>query len=100
MHPLFDNLKTLTFEELEKRNLEIHKRMQMYMRNRMNNPVIWDQLQQMQDAIIMEKQERVILMNQNLNLKEDPVVINTDPVEGDQVPAQTKKPSTTFNPIS
>jgi hypothetical protein len=99
MHPLFDNLKSFTFEELEKKSSEIHRRMQMYARNQMNNPLIWNQLQQMHESILMEKQERAQLLNAPHN-KIDNIVINTDPLEDDlPAPSTTRKPNT-FNPIS
>jgi hypothetical protein len=100
MHPLFDNLKSLTFEELEKRNQEIHKRMQIYVRNHMQNPLIWDQLQQMQDAIHDEKQERAIKLNQSSSTSDSPVVVNTDPLESDAPVKPVPATSNKFNPIS
>lgn len=99
MHPLFDNLKSLSYEELEKRSAELHKRMQMYMRNQMHNPQIWDQLMQMQDAIHTEKQERVLKLNQNVPDHANHVVVNTDPLP-DDAPTKTAPVTNKFNPIS
>lgn len=100
MHPLFDNLKSLTFEELEKRSSEIHKRMQMYQRNRMHNPLIWDQLQQMQDAIYEEKQERAQKLNRDMSDPQQSVVINTDPLPDDAPTKPAPASNNKFNPIS
>jgi len=99
MHPIFDNLKSLSFEELEKRSSEIHKRMQMYMRNQMHNPLIWDQLSQMQDAIYVEKQERAQKLNRSDSDPSAHVVINTDPLP-DDAPTKPAPASNKFNPIS
>lgn len=100
MHPLFDNLKSLSYEELEKRNGEIHKRMQMYMRNQMHNPLIWDQLSQMQDAIYAEKQERVHKLNRDATDQSSHVVINTDPLPDDAPTKPAPATNNKFNPIS
>ncbi len=100
MHPLFDNMKSLTFEELEKKNVEINKRMQMYSRNQMHNPVVWDQLEQMREAIFLEKQERAMNMNRDITDTSNPVVVNTDPIEDDEPTKPTTNTSNKFNPIS
>jgi hypothetical protein len=99
MHPLFDNMTSLTYEELEKKNVEINKRMQIYARNRMNNPQIWDQLEQMREAIVTEKQERTSKLNAKPDHAHDHVLINTDPLEDDVLPTVVNtRPK--FNPIS
>jgi hypothetical protein len=100
MHPLFDNLKSLSFEELEKRSAEIHKRMQMYNRNQMNNPLIWDQLTQMQDAIYAEKVERAQKLNREVTDPASHVVINTDPLPDDAPTKAAPATNNKFNPIS
>jgi alpha-D-ribose 1-methylphosphonate 5-triphosphate diphosphatase PhnM len=100
MHPLFDNMTSLTYEELEKKNVEINKRMQMYARNRMNNPQIWDQLEQMREAILQEKQERAIKLNSAPDTVHNHVVVNTDPLEDDEVKPATSNTQNKFNPIS
>ena len=100
MHPLFDNMKSLTFEELEKKNVEINKRMQMYSRNQMHNPMIWDQLEQMREAIFLEKQERAMKLNRDVMETTNHVVINTDPIEDDEPTKPAANTSNKFNPIS
>lgn len=100
MHPLFDNMQSLSYEELEKRHVEINRRMQMYVRNQMNNPQIWDQLSQMNEALYLEKQERALKLNASLKETTNPIVVNTDPLEDDE-PIQNQKPNNTkFNPIT
>ena len=100
MHPLFDNMKHLTFEELEKKNVEINKRMQMYARSQTHNPEIWDQLEQMREAIFLEKQERAMKLNRDATDTQTHVAINTDPIEGDEPTKPTVKTGNRFNPIS
>lgn len=103
MHPLFDNLKSLTFEELEKKHVEIHKRMQMYVRNQMHNPLIWDQLDQMREAIYLEKQERALKLNmdaQESSHTVSHVVVNTDPLEDDEPMKPIHVSHNKFKPIS
>jgi len=100
MHPLFDNMKSLTFEELEKKNAEINKRMQMYSRNQMHNPLIWAQLEQMREAIYTEKQERAMKMNRDATENKNHVIINTDPLEDDEPTKPVNPTNNQFNPIS
>lgn len=100
MHPLFDNIKSLTFEELEKKHAEIHKRMQIYARNQMHNPLIWDQLEQMREAIYVEKQERALKLNRDATASLNHVVINTDPLEDDEPTKPVNNTNNKFNPIS
>lgn len=100
MHPIFDNLNSMSFEELEKRNVEIHKRMQMYMRNQMHNPLIWNQLEQLRDAIHMEKQERVQALNRTITDHTNPVMINTDPLPDDAPTKPVAANKNKFNPVS
>lgn len=100
MHPLLDNIKSLSYEELEKKSSMIQQRLQMMRRGNMQNPVMWDQLMMMMDSISNEKQERAQLLNQAAKPDRGSVVINTDPLEGDEV-MDTKPPSrNNFNPIS
>ena len=98
MHPLSDNLKSLTFEELEKRSSEILKRMQMLRRAGITNPDIWDQLHALLDSVADEKTERVLLMNTKVT--PNSVVINTDPLDDDETPPDTKSGPKGFSPIS
>lgn len=100
MHPLFDNLKSLSFEELEKRSAEIQKRMQMYMRNQMHNPLIWDQLSQMQESIYAEKLERAQKLNRDASDQSSHVVVNTDPLPEDSPTKAAPSTNNKFNPIS
>ena len=100
MHPLFDNMTSLTYEELEKKSAEINKRMQMYSRNRMNNPQIWDQLEQMREAILTEKQERALKLNSPPDKLYNHVVINTDPLDDDEMQPAAANTQNKFNPIS
>jgi hypothetical protein len=98
MHPLSDNLKSLTFEELEKRSSELLKRMQMLRRAGISNPDIWDQLHMLLDSIADEKTERVLVLN-NKN-SQTSVVINTDPLDDDEMPPDAKSGPKGFTPIS
>ena len=100
MHPLFDNMTSLTYEELEKKSVEINRRMQIYARNQMNNPQIWDQLEQMREAIMTEKQERALKLNSTPQAAHNHVVINTDPLEDDDVQPATTNTQNKFRPIS
>jgi hypothetical protein len=100
MHPLLDNIKSLSYEELEKKSTMIQQRLQMMRRGNMQNPLMWDQLLMMQDSINNEKQERAQLLNQSSQPDRGSVVINTDPLEDDDA-ADAKPPSrNSFNPIS
>ena len=100
MHPLFDNMKSLTYEDLEKKSLEIHKRMQMYARSGMQNPLIWEQLDQMREALLEEKRERANALNTSAVTTQNHVVVNPDPLEDDQPTKPVKSAPNTFNPIS
>lgn len=100
MHPLSDNLKSISFEELEKRSSEIMKRMQIARRTGISNPAVWDQLHSLLDAVTDEKIERATLLNQQPADKNQYVVINTDPIEDDVMPDDRKTPAKPFTPIS
>ena len=99
MHPLHSDLKHITFEELEKRKAEINRRMQIMRRNQMQNPEIWNQLEMLLESIMLEQQERYQVMNQqSLNPHGSGMVLSTDPLEDDELPA--KNPVTrTFRPV-
>ncbi len=100
MHPLSDNLKNISFEELEKRSGEILKRMQIVRRGGISNPDIWHQLQNLLDAVTDEKIERAQTMISQATEKNQSVVINTDPLEDDLLPDDRKPTSKPFTPIS
>lgn len=100
MHPLSDNLKSVSFEDLEKRSSEILKRMQIMRRNGIHNPDMWNQLQSLLDAVTDEKIERATLLNQMPMDKNTHIVINTDPLEDDLVVDDRKAPPKPFTPIS
>lgn len=97
MHPLSDNLKTISFEELEKRSSEIFKRMQIMRRAQISNAEMWSQLEMLLDSIQQEKMERAMLLNTNIT--EDSVVVSTDPLE-DEIKKDVKPARTGFNPIT
>lgn len=100
MHPLWDNLKNLSFEELEKRKSEINKRMQVMRRSQNHNPQIWDQLENLLDAILDEQQER--FRSQSGNPKQQinsGTVLVTDPLEEDAVNTNSSDVSRTFKPV-
>ncbi len=97
MHPLSDNLKTISFEELEKRSSEIFKRMQIMRRAQIHNAEMWSQLEMLLDSIQQEKMERAMLLNSNIT--EDSVVVSTDPLE-DEIKKDVKPARTGFNPIT
>jgi hypothetical protein len=100
MHPLWDNLKNISFEELEKRKQEIHKRMQLMRRAQNSNPQIWDQLELMLDAIMSEQQDRFNSQSGNLKPQVDSgTVMVTDPLEDDLLPKNTSEISRTFKPV-
>lgn len=100
MHPLLDNLKSLTYEELEKRVGEIHKRMQIMRRNQIQNSLIWNQLESLLDSLEEEKKDRAMSLNQSPHQIKTGTVLSTDPLDEDleqmPVPVQNK----TFRPIS
>jgi hypothetical protein len=98
MHPLESNLKTASFEEMEKRKSEIMKRMQILRRNGIENPQIWDQLELLLDSILQEQEERFLA----LNTKSTPnsVVVNTDPLPDDPVPEDKNPRNKNFTPVS
>jgi hypothetical protein len=100
MHPLSDNLKSISFEELEKRSSEIMKRMQIARRSGISNPDIWNQLHSLLDAVTDEKMERATLLNQQTADKNSHVVINTDPIDDDVSPEERKTPAKPFTPIT
>jgi hypothetical protein len=101
MHPLYDNMKSLSYEELEKKLGEINKRIQMFQRNPHHNQLIWDQLISMRDAIQEEKMERArVLIDQSVQKSTGSVVLNTDPLPDDELPITEPVKSRTFNPIT
>lgn len=101
MHPLSDNLKGMSFEDLEKRSTAILKRMQILRRNGITTPEIWQQLEMLLDSINDEKLERAMLLNLPQNYKsQQNVVVNTDPLEDDEPLETTVSKPKTFNPIS
>jgi hypothetical protein len=102
MHPLFDNLKSLSYEELEKKNSEIQKRLMM-IRTKSGPHIedMWNQLVSMLDAIQQEKLERL----QNQQNQETPtetggVVLNTDPLEEEIDLKKSSKTNKPFKPFS
>lgn len=99
MHPLSDNLKSLSFEELEKRSSEILKRMQLMRRAQISNPQIWEQLEMLLDGINDEKMERAMVLNTASNRPTNNVVISTDPLD-EEIVAEPKTTNKGFNPIS
>lgn len=99
MHPLSDNLKSLTFEELEKRSSDILKRMQIMRRAQIANPQMWEQLEMLLAGINDEKMERAIALN-SVNPKGDKtVVVSTDPLD-DEIAEEPKSSNRGFNPIT
>lgn len=98
MHPLQDGIKSLSFEELEQRKSQIHKRMQMLRRSGNVNGQIWAQLDQLLDVILAEQQERFASM-QDVKQTTSNVVINTDPLDIDAVPTGPVQ-KTPFRPVS
>lgn len=100
MHPLTDNLKSLTYEELEKRVGEIHKRMQIMRRNQIQNPLIWDQLEALLASLEDEKRERAIALNSAPKQNRTGTVLSTDPLEEDLEQLQPEPQNKTFRPIS
>lgn len=100
MHPLSDNLKNVSFEELEKRKSEIHKRMQIMRRNQIHTPEIWHQLEAMLSSIQDEQSERYMQQNaQTRNSHKSGVVMVTDPLEEDLVNQKESAISRTFRPV-
>jgi hypothetical protein len=101
MHPLYDNMKSFTYEELEKKLGEINKRIQMFQRSANHNPLIWDQLIAMRDSIQEEKIERArVLIDQSVQKSTGSIVLNTDPLPDDESPVTEPVKSRTFNPIT
>jgi uncharacterized membrane protein len=101
MNSLPTNIQAMSYEDLEKRSAEIHKRMQMIHRSGQHNPLVWQQLQAYLEEINQEKQERAGKLNTLVKNMQSGVVINTDPLDDDQ-PNDTGVISTSkgFNPIS
>lgn len=100
MHPLADNLKSLTYEELEKRVTEIHKRMQIMRRNQFQNPLIWDQLEAFLGSLEAEKLERALVLNRSPQHNKTGTVLSTDPLEEDLEHMQPEPQNKSFRPIS
>lgn len=101
MHPLSLNIQSLSYEDLEKRSIEINKRLQMIRRTNQSNPLVLYQLQLYLDEINQEKQERAIKLNANFKDTQSGVVISTDPLEDDQIISDVAStPVKGFNPIS
>ncbi len=100
MHPLTDNLKSLTYEELEKRVGEIHKRMQIMRRNQIQNSLIWDQLEALLDSLEDEKRERALALNTTPQHNKTGTVLSTDPLDEDLEHLQPEPTNKTFRPIS
>lgn len=98
MHPLSDNLKDQSFEELEKRKAEIMKRFQIMRRSGITNPLMWSQLEALLDAILDEQQERFKTLSDSS--APDVVVVNTDPLEDDPTPLKDQPRNNRFNPVS
>lgn len=98
MHPLSDNLKSLPYEELEKRSSLLAKRMEQLRRIPQANPLIWDQLQLLWDELQQEKQERAWSLNQMPDSQH--VVVSTDPLPDDPVVDTKPVTNRNFTPIS
>ena len=98
MHPLEDNLKSASFEELEKRKTEIMRRMAIMRRNGIQNPQISDQLDMLLDSILAEQEERYMALNSKTI--PNPVVVNTDPLPDDEIPDNKKPRNRDFTPVS
>lgn len=99
MHPLSDNLKSLTFEELEKRSSDILKRMQIMRCAGIANPQMWDQLEMLLDGINDEKMERAMVLNSANPKGDKTVVVSTDPLD-DEIAEEPKPSNRGFNPIT
>ena len=99
MHPLSDNLKSLTFEELEKRSSDILKRMQIMRRAQISNPQIWDQLEMLLDGVNDEKMERAMALNSANPKADKTVIVSTDPLD-DEIAEEPKAGNRGFNPIT
>lgn len=100
MHPLSDDLKALSFEDLEKRSSQILKRMQILRRNGITTSGIWDQLEMLLNSINDEKIERAMLLNNSDARQKKYVVVNTDPLEDDDPIDDPNIKPKTFTPIS
>lgn len=100
MHPLSDDLKALSFEDLEKRSSQILKRMQILRRNGITISGIWDQLEMLLNSINDEKIERAMLLNNSDARQKKYVVVNTDPLEDDDPIDDPNIKPKTFTPIS
>jgi hypothetical protein len=100
MHPLQDNLKIISFEELEKRKAEINRRMQIMRRTQWHNPEIWNQLELMMESVHQEQQERYLQMNsQSSKNNNSGTVLSTDPLPEDQIPDTQKTVGRQFRPV-
>ena len=98
MHPLEQNLKSLSFEDLEKRSSEILKRMQILRRSQITTPEIWSQLELLLESVNSEKMERALLLNSS-NSSKVTTAVNIDPLE-DEVDVEAKSNTRGFNPIT
>lgn len=101
MHPLSDNLKELSFEELEKRSSLLLKRMQILRRTGVTTQEIWNQLEMLLDSINDEKLERAMMLNDAAHARKNShVVVNTDPLEDDEPMDDANTQPRKFTPIS
>ena len=100
MHPLNDNLKSISFEELEKRSQEIIKRMQTLRRMGNTNQAVWNQLDLLLESINNEKSERAAVLNSPQLTNSQQIVVSTDPLEDDQIIDKGQNQQKKFSPIT
>ena len=88
-HPLLMDLKSIGYEELEKRYSEILSRMQKLRAWGNSHSEMWDQFQMILDTIIMEKEERLYAQDTQKETA-SAVIVNSDPLE-DEIDELSKK---------
>lgn len=100
MHPLDDNLKSMSFEDLEKRKAQIIKRITTMRTTGIHNQDMWDQLQMFLDSIILEQEERFMRINTPPSPEDYYIVVNTDPLPDDPPPPDKNPKRDKFTPVS
>jgi hypothetical protein len=89
-HPLLGDLKSVGFEELERRRSDILKRMQRLRSWNQGTSEMWDQFQMLLDALDLEKEERLLQQDSSKEVSNS-VVVNTDPLEDELAELEKRK---------
>lgn len=79
-HPLLDDLKSIGYEELERRRTEIMNRLQRLRSWNHTTSEMWNQLHLILEALDFERNERLLQQDKSLDDSNN-VMVNTDPLE-------------------